>query len=57
VLSKIPNSAEGAMGSSRCTFWYLSVKRAACLRKSVGEDSFSSSAAFHTKRSSAETFP
>ncbi len=45
AFSKIPNSAEGAMGSSRCAFWYLSVKRAACLRKSVGEDSFSSSAA------------
>ncbi len=40
-------------------FWYLSVKRATCLRKSAGEDSFSSNAAFQTKtkRSSAVTFP
>ncbi len=38
MLSKIPNSAEGPMDSSRCTFWYFSVKRATCLRKSAGED-------------------
>ncbi len=57
VLSKIPNSAECAIGSSRCTLWYLSVKRATCLRKSAGEDSFSSSATFQAERSSAVTFP